>query len=100
MRKATIRTIWMLGFLMATLIGGCGREQTTSPTTLLVVSTIPANGATGVPITQIISATFNEPMNPATITSSTFTLTGPGGLVPGVVTFSGMTATFTPNAHL
>jgi hypothetical protein len=101
MRKAITRSVWMLAFFSATLFSGCGREQTVSPTPLLVVSTIPANGATGVPITQILSATFNEPMNPATINSSTFILTGPGGtLVTGVVTLSGTTATFAPNAHL
>jgi hypothetical protein len=101
MRKAITRTIWMLAFFSATLFSGCGREQTASPTNLLVVSTVPVNTAAGVPVTQIVSATFNQPMNPATFTSSTFTLTGPGGAsVAGAVTSSGMTAAFTPNAHL
>ena len=101
MRKATIRTIWMLGFLAAGLVAGCGREQTVSPPAPLVISTVPANGATGVPVTQIISATFSEVMNGSTITNSTFTLTGPGATsVGGTVGFSGVTATFTPSAHL
>jgi Ice-binding-like/Bacterial Ig-like domain len=101
MRKAITRTIWTLAFFSATLFAGCGREQTVSPTVLLVVSTIPVNNATGVPVTQIVSATFNEPMNPATITSSTFKLTSPGAVsVAGTVTSSGSTATFTPSAHL
>ena len=39
-----------------------------------VLSTIPANLATNVPLNQIISATFSEPMNPATISSTNFTL--------------------------
>jgi len=34
----------------------------------------PANLATGVPVNQIIYVTFNEKMNPATITQSSFTL--------------------------
>jgi hypothetical protein len=101
MRKATIRKIWMLGFLMATLVSGCGREQVTAPVTPFVISTIPANGATGVPVTQIVSATFSEVMNATTFTSGTFTLTGPGGAsVAGTVAYSGVTATFTPTAHL
>ncbi len=58
MRKATIRTIWMLGFLAATLVSGCGREQVIAPVTPFVISTIPANGATGVPVTQIVSRKF------------------------------------------
>jgi Ice-binding-like/Bacterial Ig-like domain len=101
MRKAITQTIWMVAFFSAILFTGCGREQTVSPTVPLVVSTIPAPGATGVPVTQIISATFNEQMNPTTITSSTFLLTGPGAAsVTGAVTYSGVTATFTPSAHL
>ncbi len=43
-----------------------------------VIATVPANGATNVPIGQILSATFNEPMSPATISAATFTVTGPG----------------------
>jgi hypothetical protein len=101
MRKLMNRRIWMLGFLMAALVVGCGREQTVSPPFPLVLSVTPANGTTGVPVTQIVSATFSEAMNPATITSSTFTLTGPGTTpVAGNVTFSGVTATFTPTAKL
>jgi hypothetical protein len=67
----------------------------------LVVSTVPANGATSVPVAQIISATFNQAMNAATIDSSTFLVTAPGGVsVNGTVTYSGSTATFTPLALL
>jgi len=62
-----------------------------------VVSTVPANGATAVPVNTVVSATFNEAMSPATITGATFTLTGPGAApVAGVVTYAGNTATFTP----
>ena len=67
----------------------------------VVVSTIPANGATNVPVGQMLSATFSEAMSAATIGASTFTLTGPGGAaVAGSVTYSGVTATFTPAASL
>ena len=74
--------------------------DTTKPT---VISTIPANGATNIPFNQIVSATFSKAMNPATITSTTFTLQGPGGIaVAGLVTYAaiGDTATFTPAANL
>jgi len=66
----------------------------------VVASTIPVNGATGVPVSQVLSATFNEAMAPATISAATFTLTGPGGAVAGTVTYAGLTATFTPSASL
>jgi hypothetical protein len=68
-----------------------------------VISTIPANLATGVPLNQIVSATFSTAMNPATINSTTFTLTGPGATaVLGLVAYAavGDTLTFTPTANL
>jgi hypothetical protein len=74
--------------------------NTTKPT---VVSTIPANTATGVPLNQVLSATFSEAMNAATINSATFLLTGPGATaVAGQVVYAtvGSTATFTPNLPL
>jgi len=83
---------------MVTFMAGCGEEVATGPT---VVSTIPANGATGVAVTTTISATFSTPMNSATLTGATFKVTGPGGTaVAGTITYSGVTATFTPTAAL
>ena len=65
-----------------------------------VIAVVPANGATSVPIGQVLSATFNEGMNAATISGSTFTVTGPGGAVAGAVTYNGVIAVFTPTAAL
>ncbi len=68
-----------------------------------VISTIPLNTATDVPLNQMVSATFSTAMNPATINSGTFTLTGPGAIgVPGLVAYAaiGNTLTFTPTANL
>jgi hypothetical protein len=68
-----------------------------------VISTVPANHATGVPTNQALSAVFNEAMSPSTINAATFTLAGPGGAaVTGVVTYiaAGSIATFTPAAAL
>jgi hypothetical protein len=101
MRNVAARNIRMMAFLLVGFVTGCGREQTLSPAAPLVVSTAPANGATGVPLTQIITATFNEAMNAASISASTFTLAKAGGTsVTGAVTYSGMTATFTPSSVL
>jgi hypothetical protein len=101
MRKVTIPKIWILAFLMAGFVAGCGREQAPSPAFPTVVATSPANGAMGVPVAQVITATFNEAMNAATINTTTFALAGPSGaLVTGAVTFSGATGTFTPAANL
>ncbi len=65
----------------------------------LVISTDPANGATSVALNKVISVTFNEQMNPATITQASITLQGTGP-VAGTVTYSGNTAFFTPSAPL
>ena len=65
-----------------------------------VTSTVPTNGATGVPVNQVLTATFSEEMNCATVTTSTFTLTGLGGAVAGTVACAGTSATFTPTSLL
>ncbi len=71
-----------------------------------VNSTVPANGATNVSIGNSITATFSETMNPLTITTGTFIVTkagmGPGMKAPvlGTVTYSGVTAIFTPAVNL
>src|SRR5204863_307271 len=58
----------------------------TAPT---VLSTIPIHGATGVATNQMLTATFSEAMNPATITALTFTVRGPGATpVTGTVAYS------------
>jgi hypothetical protein len=72
----------------------------TSPS---VLSTIPLEGTLDVPLNQVVSATFSVPMNPATINSTTFTLTGPGvTVINGLVAYSavGNTLIFTPAANL
>lgn len=97
MRKIRFGIMYSLAVLSVIFVAGCGQETVTVPT---VVSTIPANGATNVAVNTPISATFNVAMNPATITDSTFTLTGPGGAITGTVAYSGLTATFTPAAPL
>lgn len=90
-----LRTISGMAILLGGIVGGCGREQT--PVVVpAVVSVSPANGATGVPVASLITATFNKAMNPTTINTSTFTVADPSGApVSGTVTYSGTTATFT-----
>jgi hypothetical protein len=68
-----------------------------------IVATIPVNLATGVPLNQAVSATFSEAMNPLTITTGTFLLTGPGTTaVAGTVSYDPINfiATFTPTLNL
>jgi hypothetical protein len=81
---------------------------TTSPTVdataPTLISTFAINGATGLPVNSSSTATFSEPMNPATLASpsTNFTVneTVSGNPVAGVVTYIGNTATFKPNSNL
>src|SRR6202035_3381676 len=68
-----------------------------------VISVAPPNNAVGACSNTIVTATFSEAMNPATINGTTFTVSGPGGAaVTGVVTYvaSSDTAIFTPSSTL
>jgi methionine-rich copper-binding protein CopC len=71
--------------------------DTTAPT---VTSRTPASGATGVPTSTTVSATFNEPVQASSVRMG---LTGPGSTaVSGTTSYnsSTQTATFTPSAAL
>ncbi|MBL0174332.1 MAG: Ig-like domain-containing protein [Ignavibacteria bacterium] len=74
--------------------------QALDNTAPFVISTDPPHAATGVPPGKIITATFSEPMNPASIDNTTFTLTQGTAPVPGTVTYAGTTASFTPASPL
>jgi hypothetical protein len=68
-----------------------------------ITSTVPANTATGVGINQAVNATFSKAMDPATISTATFTVAGPGSSpVTGTVSYnvSSFIATFTPASNL
>lgn len=97
---------WVPGLLVVPLtVAGCGGSSNTntqSPPLLAVSATTPASAATGVAVTSTVTATFSEAMEAATISGTTFTLSGPGGAVAGTVTYAtaSNTATFTPSASL
>src|SRR5437867_3217219 len=71
--------------------------DTTAPT---VSATVPANATTGVGITAQLATTFSEPMDASTIYTGTLHLALPTSPVAGTVSYSGVTATFTPAANL
>ncbi|MCK9640657.1 MAG: ice-binding family protein [Prolixibacteraceae bacterium] len=102
-----IKVLFMtLALILAVLISGCKKNdyQATVGVCPIVVSTIPVNGAVGVPLNQVVSATFNEKMSAATITSTTFTVIdatkSPAVVITGTILFSGMTAFLTPASPL
>ena len=65
-----------------------------------VASTVPANGAVSVSVNGVVTATFSEPLSPATVTATSFLLVHSVTPVAGVVTYAGNTATFTPSSAL
>jgi hypothetical protein len=65
----------------------------------IVIATNPADGATNVPLNQIITATFNEEIDPSTINSDSFKIVGNTAL-DGTISYSGVTATFVPSSNL
>ena len=73
--------------------------DTTAPTVVVV----PADGAPAFPTNRTVSALFSEAMNPTTLTTASFQLTGPGAsAIDGAVTVtaSGLRAVFNPLADL
>jgi len=111
MRKLKFTKVWVTAFLVAGLLAGCsdpdansGAAKPGSPLTPPAVTSVnPLTGSTftcGNPV--VINATFTKAMNPATINTTTFTLTTGTTSAAGVVSYSAATnvATFTPSAPL
>ena len=102
MRKPNIRAIWFTAFLMIIFLTGCchldhlGNLDLTPPT---VISVTPPNASTTVCPNSVVTATFSEAMNVATLNPATFTV-NPG--VTGTFTHdsSNTVFTFTPSSPL
>ena len=83
--------------LCAALITGCENDdfQEVVGVCPIVESTNPLSNALNVPLGQVITATFNEEMDPGSITSTSFIVTG-SSPIAGTVSYSGKTASFKP----
>ena len=66
----------------------------------IVSFTNPVNGAAGVDISGIITATFNEGMDATTITTDTYIVNNGNGSISGMVSYDDTTATFTPSNNM
>ena len=81
--------------------GGGGGGGGSAPTNHLnVASSFPADSASGVTTNTVVSLTFDENIDPDTLTTATFSISEGGETVPGTVRCSGTTATFIPSAPL
>lgn len=97
----TKKLILSYAILFIALVSGCASDDFQEKVGIcpIVESTTPVLNALAVPVNNVVTITFNEEMDPASITQSSITLTG-SSLVAGIVTYSGKTATFTPSSPL
>ncbi len=73
-------------------------EMDVSPPVVVAMS--PVHGAVNVPVSRSFSASFNEELDPSTVNANTITMDFDGGSVDGTVSYSGLTAVFTPISSL
>jgi hypothetical protein len=98
--------IRFMPLLVAIAAAGFGRpaaaelSQPIDPTAPTVRSSDPGDGARLLDMYGMVTATFSEAMDPATITAATFTLKNGPDPVPGAVTLKGAVATFAPTGTL
>jgi hypothetical protein len=105
MKKSPFGTESTLLLLACLVVFAAGCKKVTEETGLtgvcpMVISTSPADTATGISLNKTIDASFNEAMDSSTINTSTFTLKQGTTVITGVVTYTGVTATFSPSASL
>lgn len=100
-KMKTKKLILNYAILLIALVSGCASDDFQEKVGIcpIVESTTPVLNALAVPVNNVVTITFNEEMDPASITQSSITLTG-SSLVAGIVTYSGKTATFTPSSPL
>lgn len=93
--------LWSLLLSICVVLIGCGdSERMRAPT---VSETSPANGATLVPNTTVVTAVFDQAMNPAALTTESFTIACPdGAAIIADVSYdsTARTATLTPESPL
>jgi hypothetical protein len=98
--KKLLTTLFLIAVVV---IAGCKKDKFVATTGVcpLVISTSPANAESGVLVNKIVTATFNEKMNPVTITKvGAFTVEASAKgsqLLTGTVTYADSTASFTPS---
>jgi hypothetical protein len=105
LRPTNPRTSTLFAFTVLALAAfapACGGDDDHPLTTVPSVETRgPVVGAMDVPINGNVSASFNVPMDPDSLNTTTFTVTSNNGTVtvPGTVIYADDTAVFWPTAH-
>jgi len=97
-----LKLLATLALATVIFITGCKKDEYQEKIGVcpLVVSTVPVDKAINVPLNQIVSATFNEKMNPATFTQTSFTLEKGTTPIAGTVSYTALSAAFAPANQL
>lgn len=100
--KMLLSTLTTFTMFLVVLFAGCKKDDfvETIGVCPIVISTDPVNGAISVPYSKIITATFNEKMDPTSFNESSFTLQQGTTLIQGMVSYVDSTTSFKPNAPL
>ena len=94
---------WLILFISIIFVTGCHKERGTIGNSNInpqIILTNPINNSSNAYLNRKITASFNEGMNPLTITGATFVLKQDSTIVSGIVTYSGTTAIFSPSNNL
>jgi hypothetical protein len=94
------RTRYFDNFVISKKRIGCNPAGSVDLTPPAVTLTNPSNNQAAVPVNTSVSATFSEPVDPLTVTTTTFLVRQGSTSIPGTVKLNGTTATFTPSAPL
>jgi len=96
-----LKIIQLLSIVLILFVCGCSKDESNDLiATPLVSTTSPANNAINIPRNSAIQISFTTAMDPATINTSTVIVNQGPAVVPGMVTYSGSTATFTPTDNM
>lgn len=97
--KNLLSTIAILSIVLFT---GCAKDDFVEVLgeCPIVIATSPVDGAFSVPLSQTIKATFNKEMNAETINTTSFVVTADGNPIGGIVSYTGVVASFDPAASL
>ena len=100
-QQATTNVLFDMGAFPETPAANIVIDDPSAPPA--ITSRTPASGQTGLEPTTPVKVSFSRPMNPASLTASTFRLTRPdGSVVPATVTYDDTTfmATLVPSSSL
>lgn len=98
-KASQLLSLFSIVFIL--FISGCSKDEDSSPSPTPTISdTSPLNNATNVARNNAITISFSTEMDPATINSSTILVQQGTTNIPGTVTYSGTSVTFTPTNSL